>query len=126
MKVKRFSGKRETWWEQTVKGSGLRTASATPHIKRSTADRLLSQLLVRVNEVNNSDKFLCRVEEIIVFGNYLDETRMTLGDIDIAVKLERKEQNPEKHLKMNLDLADEDKRGYEIYNSRISYGWYKV
>ena len=124
--VKRLSEKREPWWEQTVKGAALRMASAAPQIKRSTADRLLSQLLVRVNEINNSDRFLYMVDEVIVFGSYLDQTRMTLGDIDVAVKLERKEQDPEKHLKMNLDLADEDGRGYEIYSFRMSYGWYKV
>lgn len=124
--VKRLSEKREPWWEQTVKGAGLRMASAAPQIKRSTADRLLSQLLVRVDEVNNSDKFLYTVEKVIVLGSYLDENRMFLSDIDIAVNLERKEQDPEKHLKMNLDQADEDGRGYESYHFCMSYGWYKV
>lgn len=124
--VDRLAEKRETWWEQTVKGAGLRMASAAPQIKRSTADRLLSQLLIRADEVNGSEKFLYTVEKVIVFGSYLDESRLTLGDIDIAVELQPKEQNPKKRLELDLAQADADGRGYESYVFRMSYGWYKV
>lgn len=124
--ISRYTGKREIWWKQTIKGAGLRMASAAPQIKRSTADRLLSQLLIRVNEINGSDKFLYAVEKVIVFGSYLDETRLTLGDIDIAVELQPKEQNPKKLLELSVAQADEDGRRHESHFFKMTYVQDKV
>jgi thiol-disulfide isomerase/thioredoxin len=61
----------------------------------------------------------------ILFGSYLDESKMALGDLDLAIKMERRESDFHKFLQMNLDLADKDGR-YDSFFFRSNYGRYKV
>lgn len=56
-------------------------------IKRTTADRLLTDIQKRVLEVNESDVFAYRVSKLAVFGSYLTDKEM-LGDLDVGVELE--------------------------------------
>jgi len=67
----------------TIKGNALASASAKP-IRRSTAERLVSNLLQRVEKVNGDPNLLHWVDEVVVFGSFLTESEM-LGDIDLAL-----------------------------------------
>jgi len=67
----------------TIKGNALASASAKP-IRRSTAERLVSSLLQRVEKVNGDPNLLHWVDEVVVFGSFLRESEM-LGDVDLAL-----------------------------------------
>lgn len=76
-------------YELTIKGMELGMASAAKPIKRATADRYVSELLRRVEEVNNDPDLLLWVDEVVLFGSYLTNSP-TLGDVDLAVMYTRK------------------------------------
>jgi hypothetical protein len=59
-------------------------------IHRETATRAIEGFMMRVNEVNTSPQFTCKVTEVALFGSYLGD-KPKLGDMDIAVNLERKD-----------------------------------
>jgi hypothetical protein len=58
-------------------------------IYRATADRLIQDLLKRVDRVNANPDYLCTVSKLWVFGSYLT-TRDKIGDIDLVVEFDRK------------------------------------
>lgn len=121
-----YGKKKAVHWQLTPKGFGLANASAARPIKRATAERLLSGLLERVEEVNESPDYLYKVVEVILFGSYLDPDRMTLSDLDIAVKLERKEKDFDKYIKMNNAQADKESRSYLSFLAQINWSYNKV
>lgn len=71
-------------YELTMKGLALNMASAAKPINRRTAERLVSEFLDRVEEVNNDPDLLYYVSEVVAFGSVLTDSP-TLGDIDLAV-----------------------------------------
>lgn len=112
------------FWEQTLKGSGLRRASAARPIKRATADQLLTGFIERIDEVNNSPDYLYKVTKVILFGSYLDETRTAFGDIDLAVELESKELDAEKAQKLGMEQAERETTDYKSYVSYMDMLYY--
>ena len=60
-------------------------AKATPPVSRAKAEAALAAFLARVAEVNESDRFICRVEEVVLFGSFLDPTVDPVGDVDVDV-----------------------------------------
>ncbi|MEO8415343.1 MAG: hypothetical protein ABI472_16910, partial [Ginsengibacter sp.] len=74
---------------ETEKGRRLGVTRANPPITRAKADLLLAELLERVNMVNNDPGLVYMVENVKVFGSYLSKMEI-LGDIDVAIKLEKK------------------------------------
>jgi len=63
------------------------------NISRKTADRIVSEVVERAKEINASPypKFMHFVKKIAVFGSYLTD-KEKLGDVDIAVLFERREE----------------------------------
>jgi hypothetical protein len=76
-------------YELTTKGMGLSMASAAKPIKRLTAERLVSEFLQRVEEVNNDSDLLLFVNEVVAFGSLLTASP-SLSDIDLAVMYNEK------------------------------------
>ena len=58
----------------------------------------------RVDQVNADSRFLYRVRKVILFGSFLTDVPF-LGDLDLAVELDRKEPDGEKHVQMALARA---------------------
>src|ERR1035441_3760676 len=56
-------------WEVTVKGKALASATAAKPLRRATVDRLVSELLGRVREVNRDGQWANKVEAVVVFGS---------------------------------------------------------
>ena len=79
-------------YKLTILGVSFARGSAAKRVHRSTADKTLADLLLRVQEVNESEKFLMRVTELVVYGSYLREGD-SLGDLDIAYTVEHKAEN---------------------------------
>lgn len=118
--------KTKIWWELATKGVGLKLASAARPIKRATADRLLKELLERVEIVNDSPEYLYWVVEVIVFGSYLDPKRLTMSDIDIAVGLEAKEKDRKKHVALCRYQVEAEVSGYLNLFDELYYSFYKT
>ena len=74
---------------ETEKGRRLGVTRANPPITRAKADLLLAELLERVEKVNSNSDLAYKVENVKVFGSYLSGQEI-LGDIDVAVKLEKR------------------------------------
>jgi hypothetical protein len=70
-------------YELTMKGRALAMANARL-IRRSTAERLVSEFLQRVEAVNNDPKFCFWIDEVLVFGSFLTDSE-TLGDVDLGL-----------------------------------------
>lgn len=89
------------------KGMSLAMATAAKQIKRKTAEKLLEGFLDRVNLVNDADDYLHKVTKVIIFGSYLSD-RPYIGDIDIAIQLERKVNNSDEFMRLQEQLIATD------------------
>lgn len=77
---------KEYGWTATAKGRRLAIANAARQIRRSTADRLLRDLVARMNVLATHPEFLYRVTEAFVFGSY-NTSAEKLSDLDIAFRV---------------------------------------
>ena len=85
------------FWTTTLKGNALGLASAARPFSRTTANRVVKELLDRARNVNAESYYLFRVKKVVVFGSFLSE-KEKLNDVDIGVYLERKEADMDKHM----------------------------
>lgn len=74
----------------TIDGNALAMATAAPPVTRRTATRALDGLVERAKEVNRDPDLLYWVNEITVFGSYLDQSSTSVGDVDVVVAIERR------------------------------------
>jgi DNA-binding MarR family transcriptional regulator len=112
-------------FDRTVKGSALAMASAAKPLQRSTVETRLKELIDRMVHVNASDEFLCGVEEAFVFGSYLGANER-LGDLDINLKLYRKDTDGERFVDASLRSADASGRHFSNYLERLFWPETKV
>jgi predicted nucleotidyltransferase len=85
--------RQKQFYRKTLKGSTLGLASAAKPVTRKTADRIISEFMDRVRQVNSDPSFLVKVKRVLVFGSYLTEVSR-INDIDVAVELAWKENHP--------------------------------
>lgn len=100
---------------ETEKGRRLGVTRANPPITRAKADLLLAELLERVKKVNSNSDLVYKVESVKVFGSYLSEKEI-LGDIDIAIKLEKKGTREEFKSKSDERIIFAHKNGRTFSN----------
>jgi hypothetical protein len=111
-------------WNLTKDGIRLRGATATKPLHRKTADRLISDLLIRISMLNKSSHFLARVQQAIVFGSYLGNGDR-IGDVDIAIELVRRESDFDKHCAANSKrVREETERGRSFQNMVDEIYWW--
>lgn len=118
----------ESYWRTTVKGNRLANASAAPPIKRSTADRAVSELLCRIEEISRRAEFLYEVSELRVFGSYLQPDRDTLNDLDLVYTLIPKENERQRHnelCKQRQAMLAKDKR-FRTYADWVGSPYFEV
>jgi hypothetical protein len=72
------------------KGNALCAASCVPPISKQKADKIFNEFMQRVEEVNNDDYYLWRVNRLYLFGSYLNPNNNDFGDIDLLYILKRK------------------------------------
>ena len=73
------------------KGLRLRSARLLKPFSREQGEKLLSEFLERVREVNSSDDFLEEITKVSVFGSYLTDAP-DLGDLDLCVETKIKDK----------------------------------
>jgi predicted nucleotidyltransferase len=98
--------KRPKIWRTTLKGGALANAKAAKPIRRATAERVLREFMERVHEVNTNAHYLYKVTRVVLFGSYLSD-KETLGDVDIALRMERKTEDFEEHQRLNRQRVKE-------------------
>lgn len=103
-------------WALTQKGAQLRAATAAEPISRKTADRLLKELLCRVETINTSVDYLHKISCLIVFGSYLTDATK-LSDLDVGYRLGPKVIDRQEHDKLCDDqIRTEHSRGRRFRN----------
>ena len=123
--TERQAGNSSQFYECGPKGPRLSSARLLKAITRRKADAIVAAFLTRVQTVNARPELLERVCEARVFGSYLEE-RDDLGDVDIAVRTERKGRPGGDWVRESLRRADESGRTFSSYLDRISYGHIEV
>ncbi len=86
----------DLWYKRSLVGSTLAQASAARPLQRRTAERKLAEFLARVRRINEDEYYLYRVKKVLVFGSYLTEA-VRINDIDVAIELAHRWQDPDKH-----------------------------
>lgn len=114
----------ENIWELTDLGTRLAMASAGAPLSRKRADELLAGVLERAAKINEDPSFTWGVKRIIVFGSYLDPSKEKLGDLDIALEIDRKPG-----LTYDDDKAQTNKdeeAGQRFQNLSVQLGWQQI
>lgn len=99
-------------WEVTVKGKALASATAAKPLRRATVERLVSELLGRVGEVNRDGQWAYKVETVVVFGSVVIQ-KLRPSDVDVACSL-----RPRWHDSQRQNLHEQERR--ELRPSRFA------
>jgi predicted transcriptional regulator/predicted nucleotidyltransferase len=86
-------------YQLTMKGQALCAARSVSPMNKEKADKIFNEFMQRVDEINNNDYYLYKIEKLLLFGSYLNSDNKDYGDIDIAFKLKRKIDNFDEHEK---------------------------
>jgi len=93
-------------WRNTMAGNALANATAAPPTSRADADRVLNAFLIRVGIVNDAKTSLYSVGKVVVFGSYLGN-QDRVGDIDLAIRLDRRPEVALRWPEASLARAEE-------------------
>ena len=86
-------------------GNALANAAAAPPTSRADTDRRVKEFLVRVGILNGDASWPYRVGKVVIFGSYLNDHEW-VGDIDLAIRLERRPAFAERWAETVLARAD--------------------
>lgn len=92
-------------WEVAPGAGRFLCAQGGRAITRKAAVRLVEEFLDRVREVNADPYFLYSVRRVIAFGSFLSN-KEKLGDIDLAVTLERREPDADRYEKVAKERVE--------------------
>jgi hypothetical protein len=110
-------------WRNTMAGNALANASAAPPISRAEASRQLEQFLERVALVNADDSLPHRVGKVVLFGSYLSNQER-MGDIDLAIRLDRRPQFAQSWAEAVLaraEAAEREGRRFRGFLERLAW-----
>jgi hypothetical protein len=82
-------------------------------ITRAKAESIVAAFLQHVEKINERQELLERVCEVRVFGSYL-EAREYLGDVDIALRIERKGSSGKEWRRESLRRADQSGHKFRV------------
>jgi predicted nucleotidyltransferase len=120
--IRRSSANRvtdEPLWVTTVQGNALAQASFGKPINRTTAERLLAQVVEKARSYNADPRRLLTVSQITVFGSYLDPDAHRLGDLDLAVTAVRRDTDGDRYVDSALSYAAQSKRSFGTFVDRL-------
>jgi len=83
-------------YRATLRGYGLCNASFARPVTAATAQRHLDAFLDRVAQVNADPHAPHVVTEVVLFGSFARGTDDRFGDVDIALRLERRVADPQR------------------------------
>jgi predicted nucleotidyltransferase len=103
----------------TAKGGRLRSASAARALTRRSAEQILDQFLERVHAVNGERSYAFRVRRVLLFGSMLDGGQERVSDVDIAVELEPREQEPTRQRELQDSRIREARRRGRTFSNYV-------
>jgi hypothetical protein len=110
----------------TELGVRFAAASLLKPIPRSKADRIVSDLLARVEEVNARDDLTHFVGEVRAFGSYISDAT-EVGDIDLAISLIAKPPPcGTKFTEWHVERARQSGRSFGTYIDMLFYSQNEV
>jgi len=118
----------EPYWKHTIRGGALSNALFSAPVSRRNAEKKLGEFMERVHCVNRDSRFLYRVQKVVLFGSFLTESP-TVGDLDIAIDLQPKEPDSEKHVELIQARADEavqNGRSFRNYIESLQFAYKEV
>lgn len=118
---------RAQYYQTAPRGYHLTTAIALRPIVRTTATRLLSQFVVRADQLTRLTHLVYTVQEAWVFGSFLSG-KDRLSDVDIFIRIgpryaDQEVQNRERELRIE-EIAKE--RRFGNFSERLSSAYYEV
>lgn len=107
----------------TIKGNALVMSKGLPSITKEKAEKLFSEFMDRVKQVNENESLMYRVTQVVLFGSYITDAP-SVNDINIAVKLDRKENDTELYMaKSEVYVQEAAERGviFKSFFDRLVY-----
>ncbi len=83
-------------YRNTVRGNAFAGARANAPLRRTTAERLVNDVIARACEIERDHRFVYVVKRLAVFGSYLEPARDRLGDVDLLLEVEPRDADPER------------------------------
>lgn len=123
-----LNSRNEPCWKQTVKGGALGKALFSAPVSRRTAETKLKEFMDRVQQVNADNRFLYKVEKVVLFGSFLTDAPQ-VGDLDLAVQLSPKEADSEKHAQLiQVRATEAASRGkqFSSFIDRLAFAYVEV
>ena len=87
---------------------------------RAKAEALLSGVLDRARAANESDQWLDWVHRVLLYGSLADETRASVGDVDVAIALVPR-VGRKQYRDMTERLVEADQRALSTFVDRLGY-----
>ena len=110
-------------WRNTMAGNALANATAALPISRRDASRRVEEFLARARSVNSDDSWLYRVGKVVIFGSYLNH-QDRIGDVDLAIRLERRTRVDKDWVEAVLARAEAaERRGHRFRGLLDRLAW---
>ena len=93
-------------------------SSAAKRVSRETAHDALEGLMTRVKEINSNPKYLYSVSSVVVFGSYLNGGER-LGDVDVAIEVSSRIEDPNQRPEAHLRYARESGRQFGNFTEEL-------
>ena len=93
-------------------------SSAAKRISRTTAQGGMEGLMLRVREINSNSRYLYSVCSVVVFGSYLKDGER-LGDVDVAIELSSRLEDPNKRSEAHLRYAEASGRQFGSFIDQL-------
>jgi hypothetical protein len=113
---------RSTFYERTLDGSTLASATMTAPLRRATVDRLLKDVVERARVINANDAYAYRVARIALFGSALGDAPRP-GDVDLAVTLTRRYEDPVEQERVEWARRRVAQEGGRVFRGMDDLSW---
>lgn len=93
-------------------------SSAAKRVTRETGHEALDGLMTRVREINSNPKYLYSISSVVVFGSYLNHGER-LGDVDVAIEVSSRIEDPNQRPEAHLRYAWESGRQFRNFTEEL-------
>ncbi len=107
-------------WTTTIAGNALARARIGKPMARTKAESLLDGVVERARAANESGQWLDWVHRIVLYGSLADETRTSVGDVDVGVVLVPR-LNREQYRELTEHLLETDRPSLSNFVEEVAY-----
>jgi predicted nucleotidyltransferase len=110
----------EQFWGNTLQGNSLPLASAAKPVTRATADKAFTEVMERVQKVNDDTYYLFKVTRVVLFGSYLKDTE-TVNNVNVAIRIAPKIEDIGRRTELYEQRRQESQRNFRGFMDYL--GW---